>query len=166
MTEEELKALYEGLSFPSPINFRRAVLRGGGTITIKEATNFVSTYSQRQVTAPRQAFKGKIISDAIDSRWAADLISYVSQPASYMGKTFTHVLVVQDIFSRKLWGRALKTAKTIEVTKQFEDILSMSERKPLQMNAHRGWGGISKQGICGNAQEAKDQDLQGGRRQE
>jgi transposase InsO family protein len=138
MTEQELLELYEGLSFPSALNFRRAILREGGTITIKEATAFVSTYSQRQVTAPRKAFSGKIVAHAIDSRWAADLISYIAQPARYQGKIYKFVLVVQDIFSRKMWGRALKTATAKEVTAQFVDILKVSERLPLEFNSDRG----------------------------
>jgi transposase InsO family protein len=138
MTNEELEALYEALSYPSPLNFRRAVLKEGGTLSIKAAKEFVSTYSQRQVTARRQKYDGKITAPKLDSRWSADLISYVAQPAVFEGKKHTHVLVVQDIFSRQIWARALRTAKTTEVVKEFKDILEVSERKPLEMNADRG----------------------------
>jgi transposase InsO family protein len=138
MTEAQLLELYDSLSFPSPIKFRRAVIKGGDSITLKEATEFVSTFSQRQVTAPRQPYKGKVVSDALDARWAADLISYVAQEAKFEGQKYTHVLVVQDIFSRKLWTRALKTAKAKEVVKEFRDILKSSKRKPLEINTDRG----------------------------
>ena len=138
MAEDELVALYDSLSFPSPIKFRRAVLKGGGEITIKAATEFVSTFSERQVTAPRQAYRGKIVSSQLDARWAADLISYVAQEAKFEGQNYTHVLVVQDIFSRKLWSRALKNAKATEVVKEFKEILNFSKRKPLEINTDRG----------------------------
>jgi hypothetical protein len=48
------------------------------------------------------------------------------------------VLVVQDIFSREIWARALRTAKTTEVVTEFKDILKVSERSPTEMNADRG----------------------------
>ncbi len=67
MTDEELTALYEELSYPSAAKFRRAVQRKGGNVSIKDALAFVETYGQQQVTAPRQQYKGKIVADNIDA---------------------------------------------------------------------------------------------------
>ena len=98
MTDEELLALYERLSFPSAIKFRKAVLAAGSTITITAANKIASRTSQRQVTAPRNLYEGKITAAKLDSRWQADLASYVAQEAVVAGTTYTAILCVLDIF--------------------------------------------------------------------
>ncbi len=57
--DRQLTALYERLSYPSALNFRRAAEVAGRTITLKDAKEFVATYSQRQVTAPANKHDGK-----------------------------------------------------------------------------------------------------------
>ncbi len=105
MSEEELASLYSGLSFPSGLKFKQAVQQAGGKITITEANKRAARSSQRQVTARRNPYLGKITSSMLDARWQADLASFVAQEATVKGKTFTHVLCVLDIFSRFLWTR-------------------------------------------------------------
>jgi len=58
-------------------------------------------------------------------RWAADLIDYNARPSPDPngGEPYQYILIVQDIFSRKLWAHALK-AKSQEVVQQaFESIV-------------------------------------------
>ena len=136
--DQELTALYERLSFPSALKFRRAAEVAGKTITLSEAKKFVATYSQRQVPAPTNTYTGKITADQLDGRWQADLVSYVAQEATVDRSTFRHVLCVLDIFSRFMWTRKLRSANTIAVTKAFESILDSSGRRPIEMNVDRG----------------------------
>ena len=138
MTDEELTALYEELSYPSAAKFRRAVQRKGGNVSIKDALAFVETYGQQQVTAPRQRYKGKIVADNIDDRWAADLVSFTAQPAQTNTQTYTHILCVQDIFSRKIWTRALPNAQAKVVTAAFIRILTASGRICKEINTDAG----------------------------
>ena len=58
--------------------------------------------------APERPYAGRIVSPDLDARWAADLISYVAQPAKIGEQTFRYVLGAQDIFSRKIWTEALQ----------------------------------------------------------
>ncbi len=98
--DAQLKELYERLSFPSALNFRRAAEVNNLTITLAEAKKFVAKYSQRQVTAPAKRHDGKIVADQLDGRWQADLASYVSQEAKVVGITYPNVLIVVDGISR------------------------------------------------------------------
>jgi transposase InsO family protein len=138
MTADELEALYEELSYPSATKFRRAVQKRGGPIYLNDAIAFVDTYGQRQVTAPRQQYKGQIIAGNLDDRWAADLIAYTAQPAQTNAQTYTHILCVQDIFSRKLWTRALQNATAREVAAAFKDLLRVSGRICKEINTDAG----------------------------
>ena len=138
MSEEELTELYDGLSFPSGIKFKRAVEVAGGKITITEANKIAARNSQRQITAPRNQYSGKMTAAVLDSRWQADLASFVAQEAVVGDTTFTHVLCVLDVFSRYLWTRRLESAQSEEVRNAFVRILNQSGRKPVQLNFDKG----------------------------
>ena len=121
MSEAQLKTLFGELGFPGLLKFRAAAKKKGWEVSLKTAAKIVAESSQRQVLVQEPPYLGKIAADSLNSRWAADLISYVAQPAA---GGFTHVLVVQDIFSRKIWTEALKSAQTLEVTQAFQRILA------------------------------------------
>jgi hypothetical protein len=124
------------------VKFRRAIQRKGENIWLKDAIAFVRTYEQQQVTAPRQPYKGKIVADNLDDRWAADLISFTAQPAQATTQTYTHILCVQDIFSRKLWTRALPNATAKQVSAAFKDIIRVTSRICKEINADAGGGNL------------------------
>ena len=136
--DAQLKELYERLSFPSALNFRRAAEVNNLTITLAEAKKFVAKYSQRQVTAPAKRHDGKIVADQLDGRWQADMASYVAQEAKVGGITYTNVLCVLVIFSRFMWTRKLRNASSAAVSKAFASILETSGRKPQEMNVDKG----------------------------
>jgi hypothetical protein len=48
------------------------------------------------------------------------------------------VLIVQDIFTRYIWTRALKRPKAVEVRDAFKDIVQKSGRRPKELNSDRG----------------------------
>jgi hypothetical protein len=107
MTADELTTLYEELSYPSAAKFRRAVQKRGDQVSLKDALAFVQTYGQQQVTAPRQKYQGKIVSDGIDDRWAADLVSFTAQPARANTQTYTHILCVCKTSFPERFGHGL-----------------------------------------------------------
>ena len=53
MSEQELEELYEGLSFPSGLKFKRAVESAGGKITITEANKSTATNSTPSHCSPQ-----------------------------------------------------------------------------------------------------------------
>ena len=122
MAEEdaELKALFAKLGFPGILKFRAAAEKAGLNAQLRTLKRIVAESSQRQVIAREPKYSGKIVADAMHGRWAADLISYMAQPTA---GGFTHVLVLQDIFSRKIWIMALKSAQTAENTRAILTIL-------------------------------------------
>jgi hypothetical protein len=150
--QEELQALYESLAYPSALKLRRAVqLRERAraarqrpadyepwSLSLKDAKAFVRKQGQRQILAKPQPYDGKIIASMVDERWAADLIQYTSQPAEIGGKRYQFVLIVQDIFTRYIWTRALESTKYVEVRDAFKDIVQKSGRKPKELNTDQG----------------------------
>jgi len=131
-----LRALFVKRGFPGLLKFRAAAEKINLEPSLKTLRKIVDGSSQRQVLVQEPKYRGKIIADSLNSRWAADLISYVSQPTE---DGFTHVLVVQDIFSRMIWTRALKSAQTAETTAAFLTILEVArddakDARPLAGN--------------------------------
>ena len=110
------------------------IKKQGLDITFSAAARFVAKYSQRQVLAREPDYGGKVTASQLNGRWAADLISYVAQPAG----EFTHILVVQDIFSRMIYTEALKSAKTQETIEAFGRIAGRANAYPIELNTDKG----------------------------
>ena len=102
---ERVRELNAELAFPSAKRLQSALLREGINIPIAEIKDIVSKTGSRQVLQPPPSYKGNITSGRIDDRWAADLLSFESRPA----RSFKHVLLVRDIFSRFLWAEPIST---------------------------------------------------------
>jgi hypothetical protein len=49
-----------------------------------------------------------------------------------------YILIVQDIFSREIWTRALPEINAASVTKAFRSILTKSRRRPKELNTDGG----------------------------
>ena len=85
----------------------------------------------------RKRFKrAQFIYDKIDSVWAADVV-FMRSLAPY-NKGVQYILFCIDSTSKYLWGRTLKTLKATEITKQFEDIIKKSGRKPSRLMVDMG----------------------------
>jgi hypothetical protein len=125
MSKEELTQLYEQLSFPSTNVFYKALRRKGIAVRQADVEEFVKSRSERQVSAPPPKYEGNIVAFYINHRWVADLLAFTSRPAKSEDGTYTHVLLVQDIFSRYLWAKPLKSVT--ETTAAFEIILKDSD---------------------------------------
>ena len=134
MEDTQLEELYAKLSYPTAAKIRAALHKRGVKLSTKAAQEFVSKFGQRQVLAPERPFAGRIVSPDLNARWAADQIYNVAQPAEVGEQTFRYVLIVQDIFSRKIWTEALQ--KKSDTTAAFERILDKAyqetARKQIQ----------------------------------
>ena len=133
-TAEQLASVYADLNFPSASVFRKALIRRGIPARAKDVEEFVQSRTERQVVAPPPKYEGHVVAFDINHRWAADLISFVSRPAKSNEGTYTHVLLVQDIFSRFLMAKALKSVS--EATDAFEEILKEAEDRMLDAPPH------------------------------
>ena len=93
----------------------------------------VNSSGARQIYAPRATYPGKIASTAPDTRWAADTVHMVSQPDG----EFNYILTIQNIFTRELFAKALKTNRPAEVAQKFDEILAV-HGIPQELNADEG----------------------------
>lgn len=127
-TAENLASIYESLNFPSASVFYKALRKRGLAVRQDDVEEFVRSRSERQVTAPPPKYEGNIVSFGVNHRWVADLLAFTSRPAQDQdGATYTHVLLCQDIFTRFLWAKPLRSVS--EATQAFESILQDSANR-------------------------------------
>ena len=134
--KQRIAALNRDLNYPGAARLQRALAKEGIRARVEDIReNVTSTQGARQVLQPPPKYEGKIASSRLDDRWAADMISFVANPAKDDGTTWVHVLLVQDIFSRKLFAERLRS--TPEATSAFERILDRTGRKPRELNTDK-----------------------------
>ena len=87
---------------------------------------------------PKRTFKRrKILTLRPDRTWGADLVEIFGYDDSNFGKKY--ILVVQDLFSKKIWLRALKTKSRKEMDANFRSIIQENQgRSPLRLWTDRG----------------------------
>ena len=71
----------------------------------------------------------------MNERWQADLANMTSKPG---GGGEDHILFVMDIFTRRVWARALKGSTAITTANAFESILEEASAKPVELNTDGG----------------------------
>ena len=134
---DPLRRVFNELNQPGVQRFKQALRSRWIQFTDAEVSEIVRGSAARQLQAPRQRYEGKIASSAINQRWAADLIDYTARPAKLNDAKYTHVLIVQDIFSRKIFARPLKGTTPTEVAAAFRSIMT-SNGTPLELNTDKG----------------------------
>ena len=127
---ELLNKLFADLGFPSPAVFHKTLNKRGIPITMKKAKEFAASRSERQKLSAPPKYEGRIVSFNINHKWATDLISFVSRPAKTPNQTYTHIIIVQDIFSRFIWAEPLTSVTA--ATSAFEKILKESQKSQLR----------------------------------
>ena len=139
--EQRLAYLQVELAFPSANRLQAALRKEGFKASLTDIKNITSKSTSRQVLQPPPQYKGNITAASIDDRWAADLISFESKPAT-SDKIYRHVLLVQDMFSRYLWAVPLPTKSWTRSA--FESILDEG-RRPRELNTDNGSEFMSKE---------------------
>lgn len=138
-----LTALYNDLSRPSANKLYLAAQERGVPLTRAQAREFTKTDEGAQTFAPGPKFGGKVVVGAINERWAADI---VDQKARRGSGGESAILVVQDLFSRRLFAKALQTKSAREVADAFDDMLRTAGR-PQELTTDGGleWTGAFAQ---------------------
>ena len=107
----------------------------------------VQRETARQVQAPRYKFNGKIAANRLHSRWCADLIDLSAAPSASAGKDVglrptesgeKYILVVQDVFSRKIWTEALINKRPATAAAAFKKILNKVGSVPAALTSDGG----------------------------
>ena len=138
---EALKELAKELGYPGVEKLWRAAERRNLPLTRAQVLAFVQAQGQRQVFAPRPKYEGKIVGTRINDRWAADLIDYTARPSQSKDSSrepYQYVLIVQDVFSRKIWAVAMRVKTTETVQQAFEHIVRSGAGVPRELDTDNG----------------------------
>ena len=138
---QEISEVFEELNYPSSARLKRVLEQRGIVFDAKVVDKLVKGESTRQVQAPRPLFNGKIWAVDLNDRWFADLIDLTAAPSDGGKKTALeptndgerYILVVQDVFSRRIWAKALHSKRPETVTEAFETILKSSGERPRSL---------------------------------
>ena len=98
----------------------------GLDVTAKQVTDFV-----RWTQAPAQVFqqdkaprtKGHIAATAPNERFQADLIDQSAKPDG----EWKYIMAVVDVFTRRVWLRAMRNKQATEAARAFESVLNNTE---------------------------------------
>jgi hypothetical protein len=114
--DPRVPALHARLSFPGGAKLFLAAKSQGVPLTYNQARAFVEKEEANQTFAPRPRYGGKVTASGPNERWAADLVDMKASPAVTGEKA---ILVVQDIFTRKVTATALMGKTAAEVARAF-----------------------------------------------
>ena len=132
----EIERIFEELNRPSAAKLKIALKKEGVAFATKDIDALTRADTGRQLLAPREQYKGKIVATDINERWAADLIDYTSNPSKKGGEKY--ILVAQDIFTRKLYARALLKNDPRTVAAAFKEIVQQAKDSPEELNTDKG----------------------------
>ena len=127
----DIAAAFAELNYPSAGVLKQALRRRGIPFDSKEVDALVKGEVVRQVQAPKYDFTGKIAASDLNARLFADLIDFTAAPSDGGKKVGLkptednekYILVVQRVFDRKLWTKALTNKRPETVAEAFKDIL-------------------------------------------
>ena len=132
----EIERIYEELNRPSAAKLKIALKKEGIDFKAKDIDALTRQETGRQLLASRAQYKGKIVATDINERWAADLIDYTSNPSKKGGEKY--IMVAQDIFTRKLYARALLKNDPRTVAAAFKEIVQQAKDSPEELNTDKG----------------------------
>ena len=132
-TGERIAQLYRELSYPGAAKFQSALRKRGIKVSDAAVRELVAEQGGRQLFAPPPRFTGRVTARHVDERWAADVMDLQAKKAK-SGEIY--ILVVQDLFSRFLWARAL-TSKT-QVGTAFLRLMEDTGRACKELNSDSG----------------------------
>ena len=129
-TPEEILEIFEDLNFPSATKLRAALLKKGFKARIKDVEQFVKSQTPTQLFAKAPKYRGKIIASRPNDRWVLDFIDFTAEPSG----EFKYILLIQDIFSRKLWATAQEEKVMASVAQELENLFA-DTGKPAGVDA-------------------------------
>ena len=118
---ERIREIFEELNFPGAERLKKALKNRGIPFTKEQVNELTKGESVRQVQQAALPLTGKVASHYENYEWQADLIDWTTASSSTKGERF--ILVVQDIFSRKIWAEAMMTKQPAEVQRAFKRII-------------------------------------------
>jgi hypothetical protein len=129
-----IQTAYNDLNAPSAAKLGTELRKRGVRASAAQVQTFVRAQAERQLFAARPKPKGKISSDNKNDLWMADLIDF-SSTASTSGSSY--ILVVQDVYSRKVWAKTLVDKQPGPVGKAYATI-AREHGPPLNLRTDAG----------------------------
>ena len=140
---DQLPNLSKELGYPSVNKLFDAAQRAGVKVTLKQVQAFVSSQNVKQVYHNLRPSKGEIAAPNLDDTWVADLIDCSWQPSVSKDKSsepaFQYILVVQDVFSRRLMARPIRDKIAQTCRDAFQSIVEERHTKPTVLSTDQGW---------------------------
>ena len=140
---EVLSRLYYRLSdpdsFSNPSVLLKRAKKEGVDVSMKQVKDWLKQQvSYTRHSRPTYVFpRRKILTLRSDSCWAADLIQ-VEGLSSY-NSNYQYILVVTDLFAKKVWLRKLRHKSKKEMETAFRSIISENDnRSPYRLWTDRG----------------------------
>ena len=88
-----------------------------------------------QLFAKAPTYRGKIIASRSNERWVVDFIDFTAEPSG----SYKYILLVQGMFSRKLWVQALEDKDMTSAIQRLGNLFA-DEQKPAEINADGEFG--------------------------
>ena len=140
---EALSRLYYRLSDPDSFSNPRVLLNRAKQEGVNVSMRQVKDWLKQQVSYTRHSRptyvfpRRKILTLRSDSCWAADLIQ-VDGLSSY-NSNYQYILVITDLFAKKVWLRKLRHKSKKEMEAAFRSIIAENDnRSPYRLWTDRG----------------------------
>ena len=128
-TPEEILEIFEELNYPSATKLRAALIKRGYKARLKDVEEFVKSQTPTQLFANAPKYRGKIIASRPNERWVINFIDFTAEPSGQ----FKYIFLTQDIFSRKLWSKALEDKDMSSAIQQLRTLFADEENQPKSM---------------------------------
>ena len=143
------------LNYPSAQKLYDWLRNHGHVVTFDQIKKFTEKQAVRQVfhqpVRTPASKQGQIVSLGLNERWMADLVDLTAQPSGGSGsgeggssgskdapiRSFRYILVVQNVFSRELHAKPLKSKDPETVAEAFRSILDDAP-KPGRLDTDNG----------------------------
>jgi hypothetical protein len=129
ISAEDILEAWRELGYPSATKLHQHLRNQGHEISLKAVTSFTRAQPVRQVFAKSPWNKknaGQITALHLNDRWFGDLI----QETSRSSNGFSWILAIQDVFSRKLYARPLRSKEPAQVAAALRSIFTEAGETP------------------------------------
>ena len=131
-----LERLNKELSYPGQQALLRAAKKKGIAATRADVQALVSKNAAKQEISSIQPSKGHVTAETLDSRWQADLAEL--HPRDSGLKKLRYVLIVVNVFDRKVYTRSIREKTPAPVLKAMRSIVAEAGEKPYSISTDEG----------------------------
>ena len=130
---DAVREVFEELNRPSSQRLKQVLRQRGIPFDAATVDAVVSRSTEKQLQAPAYRYTGKITATEPNARWAIDTINLTSRPS----KGYRYIVVVQDIFTRRVFARASQSVSPEAVGHIFEQFVAQ-HGVPKELNSDSG----------------------------